>query len=245
MNRKTTLRKWGVMFWLLLWPTFWALHFYPIRNGQTRLALVGVPFLLWLGALILFRKSRAARWSCGLSAAFIFLILLLPGRAPDAETLRREYVQSLRAYDGVPYVWGGETRRGIDCSGLLRAAMIEANWRVGVRTFNPRLLRSAWEIWWHDSSAKALGDEYRGWTERLLVAENLNEANVSRLRPGDIAVTTGGQHCLAYLGNQTWIEADPNARYGDKVIQVQTPSKNAWFSLPMRLLRWRDLAGKP
>jgi cell wall-associated NlpC family hydrolase len=30
------------------------------------------------------------------------------------------------------------------------------------------------------------------------------------LRPGDLAVTTSGSHVLAYLGQNQWIEADPD-----------------------------------
>ncbi|MBI3986575.1 MAG: C40 family peptidase [Lentisphaerae bacterium] len=42
-------------------------------------------------------------------------------------------VQCLRRYEGTLYVWGGENRRGIDCSGLVRKKVI----RVTTPADNP------------------------------------------------------------------------------------------------------------
>ena len=150
-------------------------------------------------------------------------------------------MRALKSYEGTPYVWGGENRRGIDCSGLIRSAMIDANWQRGLKTCNPALLRQAFSLWWHDSSALAMKQEYRGQTRLLFTSRSLNETDYTRLQPGDIAVTQSGAHVLAYLGDRTWIEADPNALFGDRVIQVQVPTRNAWFRTPMSLMRWRQL----
>ena len=47
-------------------------------------------------------------------------------------------------------------------------------------------------------------------------------------------MTFNGVHVLAYIGNKTWIEADPN-------IEVKTPARNAWFNMPVHVMRWRAL----
>jgi hypothetical protein len=173
--------------------------------------------------------------------ASIVLFLLAPGRAVDTAGLSRAYVQSLQKYEGVEYVWGGETARGIDCSGLIRRGLIDANWQQGWRTLNPALVRQSINMWWHDCSAKALKEEYRGWTQTLFTSNSLNTLDATRLQAGDIAVTSNGVHTLAYLGNNTWIEADPKAW---KVLRLRTPTDNAWFNLPVHLLRWTQLDNK-
>lgn len=238
-------RRLALIFWLALGPLWMALNFYPIRDSHSRLGLIIMPLMLLCGALILFWKRRVVRAIVGAIIVSGAAIFLLPGHEADAQIMRSRYVSALRSYTNVPYVWGGETHRGIDCSGLLRAAFIDANFQQGLHSANARHLRRAFEMWWHDSSALALRDEYRGWTKQLSTTPSLNEADYSRLQPGDIAVTTGGGHCMAYLGNKTWIEADPSALVGDKVIQVTVPAKNAWFSTPMVLLRWQQFADKP
>lgn len=51
-------------------------------------------------------------------------------------------------------------------------------------------------------------------------------------------MTADGLHVMAYLGNQTWIEADPDAH---KVIEVVLPTDNPWFKTPVVFVRWRCL----
>ena len=103
-------------------------------------------------------------------------------------------------------------------------------------TLNGGEVRKAAEMWWHDSSARALRDGYRGWTTNVISAESINSLDHSVLRPGDIAVTANGVHVLAYTGDNVWIEADPGA---GKVIKVAAPSEdNSWLKVPVQVLRW-------
>ena len=230
-------------FWLLLWPLFLGLLLCPIRLGALHLGVVICALLLWAGGLFLGFACKPVRILC-YALALVAACLLLPGRPADPNTLRRAYTASLLHYGGTKYLWGGGNSRGIDCSGLVERGLIDADFAQGLSTANPRLLRAGLSLWWYNRSAQALGEGYRGETRLLLTTPSLNALDYLQLLPGDIAVTTSGAHTLAYLGNRTWIEADPNLLYGDSVITVQTPARNAWFRLPMRILRWRQFEEK-
>jgi len=238
-------RKLIFALWLLLWPLLVGLLLCPIRLGALHLALVLCVLGLWGGALGLGHARKPIRVLC-LALALLPAGLLLPGHTPDPATLRRAYTISLQHYRGTRYLWGGGNSQGIDCSGLVKRGLIDGDFAQGLMTANPRLLRAGLSLWWHNRSAKALGEGYRGETRLLLTTPSLNALDDTRLLPGDIAVTVSGAHTLAYLGNHTWIEADPNVLSGDSVVTVRTPSRNPWFRLPMRLLRWRQFEeGQP
>ncbi len=231
----------GLVGWLLLFALLLAMHWYPIRFGTLRLVMVAGAALWWLGTIgLAWRYKTIQRIFLATSAALI-LFLILPSRPADPQKLRQEYVRALQSYDGTVYVWGGESRRGIDCSGLMRCALIDTNVKLGFTTLNPSLLREAFALWWHDSSAKAMKEEFRGKTRFLQISSNLNRLDHAAIEPGDMAVTSNGVHVLAYVGNQTWIEADPSKLQGNKVVQVKLPSHIAWFTTPVHLMRWRQL----
>lgn len=166
--------------------------------------------------------------------------MILPGRAVDPARLNAEYLTQLERYDGTPYVWGGENGRGIDCSGLVRRALINSHVRVSLTTMNPRSLRAGLDLWWHDCSAKALGDQYRDFTVPLFSARSINSITNSLLMPGDIAVTHDGVHVLAHLDGQNWIEADPGI---SKVVTLSVPTDNVWFTVPVNVMRWTHMKG--
>jgi cell wall-associated NlpC family hydrolase len=165
-------------------------------------------------------------------------LVSLPGRKADAQALRQAYVDALLSFEGSPYVWGGENRFGIDCSGLVRKGLINANLRFGLQTLNPRLLRQALYLWWNDCTAQALRDSYLGLTERQSSAAQINDIDARLLLLGDLAVTAGGEHVLAFIGKGMWVEADPGEM---RVIRVQTPAKNTWFRTPVHVVRWTQL----
>jgi len=153
--------------------------------------------------------------------------------------LRSDYISGLQRYNGVTYYWGGESFRGIDCSGLIRRGLIDALFRRGLRTFDAGLVRRAISLWWHDCTASALGEQHRGLTVRLFDTPSVNVLDHSKVLPGDLAVTKSGIHIMAYLGHHHWIEADPGA---GRVITVTAPSAdNPWFNDPMNIIRWSIL----
>jgi hypothetical protein len=224
--------------WLLLLLVTIGLFLCPVAYRSSRMLLLVCLAVLWvLGAFQLRRRKMAT--TAIISAGVICLgWLCLPGRPADPAALRRTYVQCLKEYEGTIYFWGGENRIGIDCSGLVRRGLINANTKLGLLTLNPRLVRAALSLWWYDCSARALRDEYRNYTLRISTADSINEADHNTIEPGDLAVTSDGIHVLAYIGDSKWIAADPGAR---RVIIEDIPSENIWFSRSVQMTRWRQI----
>lgn len=230
--------RWSL--WLGLLFCFVAVALYPVSIRLTRVLGLVLFVLLWLGFLFLYwnRRNVHITWFVGTGLCLGFLCF--PGRpVPEVTALRRDYVTALRRYEGIAYSWGGESYLGIDCSGLIRRGLIEASFWRGIETLNPGLVRYALTLWWNDCSAKALGEEYRQITTHLFDASCVNALDYSVIQPGDIVVTRGGAHVMAYLGETRWIEADPGV---GRVICVGAPSAdNSWFTIPVKVLRWRIL----
>lgn len=226
-----------------LWPAggfllFVFAYLMPINSFLFRSLLLAGLLLCGSTLLWLARRRRGAVMAVGALAAVPLLLVTLPGRAYEPDALEGRYLAALERYDDVRYVWGGENRFGIDCSGLVRRALFDAYMGEGLRTLNPTLLRKAGLHWWFDASARALRDGYRDQTVRLFEAPALNGLDHARIRPGDLAVTADGVHVLSYLGDDTWIEADPVA---EAVIRVRVPEERLpWFDQPVVLVRWEE-----
>jgi hypothetical protein len=233
-----TRPSWFLRFWRLMLVFLVMAHLFQIRFGILRLAMAAAAVVLWLGVLPLFGKVRWVKVAWVIGTILAAALFLGPGHPDNPQALRQEYVRSLLAYMGDRYVWGGENSRGVDCSGLVRAALIDADVNRGISTRNPALIREACALWWFDCSADALRHEYRHNTVVEFDAHNLNEIDYAHVLPGDLAVTGSGQHVLAYIGYYTWIEADPNSM---RVETLTAPSKSVWFDQQMRIVRWRQL----
>ena len=229
---KSKLRRW----WIISGFIFILLLLWPVEYRLTRVGLIFFLLLTWFGAVLTWWEKKAA---CGLLvfAAGVPLIgFCLPGREVNPDELSAGYARALRSYDGVRYVWGGENRLGIDCSGLARKGLVRALLTDGARTLNGRAMRDAACLWWRDASARALKEGYRDWTSELFRAESINRADFSKLRRGDMAVTEDGIHVLVFLGEGKWIEADPEVK---RVIEVAVPTENPWFEVPVVFVRWK------
>jgi cell wall-associated NlpC family hydrolase len=144
---------------------------------------------------------------------------------------------------GVRYTWGGETKVGIDCSGLARTALIEAMIIQGWRKGNARIMWPiAWRLWLHDAGASAMMQEAYGYTCVIGKAGVLSSPETIRmnlgftLQPGDLGVAGSGCHVMIYTGNGRWIEANPDD--GRVVENMADSSKRAYFNLRIVILRW-------
>lgn len=212
---------------------------FPIGFGKGRLViLIGVP-LFWLGAVFFSLPRKWLSTILAVSGAGFLLLTALPGREIAPAALRSFYVQHLREYEGTRYVFGGENKIGIDCSGLVRLALVDAYLHLGLVRLNPTAVRQGISTWLRDASALALGTGYKGLTRYVMSAPSIQTLDHSVLLPGDLAVTQDGQHVLAYLGAETWIQAEPGAQ---QVIINNASDRQYWLSVPVNVVRWSQLA---
>ena len=205
----------------------------PVNNTQFKLITLAFLGVAWVGMLFLFWKKR------GLVLLFPVVVTVpffLPGRAIETAVLRRDYVERLGGFEGSTYSWGGESSVGIDCSGLMRRAYRDALLSYGIRRVNGVALRAWAEQWWFDASARALRDGYRGYTVPTKIEGKIREMDYGNLLLGDLAVTHGGAHILAYVGDDKWIQADPGIS-AVATLDGRT-DKNVWFGIQVTIHRW-------
>lgn len=163
---------------------------------------------------------------------------VLGNKPPDQHMLRSTYLKRLLGFQGTRYVWGGESHRGVDCSGLARAAFWQAMGTEGLREVNPRLLGPmTWKFWWHDISATDLFHGKYKYTKVICSVPKLAGFKSKKLKQGDIAITTMTPHVLIYLGKGNWIEANPDEK--KVVINKANPnSDRTYFNMPATIVRW-------
>lgn len=215
--------------------------FNPVNSMVLKLALLGCLAAAWAGCLMLGWRKTPLRWLLLVLPMVCAVPLMLPGRAIDVEVLRRDYLGRMAGFEGTRYVWGGESSRGIDCSGLPRRALRDAMLGYGIRHLNGRAIRGWLEQWWFDASARALAAAYRNDTRPIGVTGTIREMDYAGLVPGDLAITTNGVHVLAYAGGGKWIQADPGI--GAVATLDGRTADNRWFRMPVTIHRWRVLVG--
>ncbi|MFO1522593.1 MAG: hypothetical protein U1G05_11245 [Kiritimatiellia bacterium] len=94
------------------------LRLHPVASTVTRLAGLGAGVMLWGGLVMLGWRRRVLRAALLLLPVVLAAPFCLPARLIHPLRLRTDMMGRLRALEGVLYVWGGESARGIDCSGF-------------------------------------------------------------------------------------------------------------------------------
>jgi len=227
--------------WIALFPLFLLLWYSPYVDFPIRVATLLVAFLFLVGSIFFLSRFRVLRWVLISFYALATLFLFLPSSLPENRSdLRVSYCNGLNSYLGCRYVWGGVGYLGIDCSGFVQKGLEDGLVTRGILTLNPALVREGIWVFWHRTTAKVLGEGDHGRTYTVTTCQSLNALDYSSLLPGDLAVTSSGDHVMAYLGNKTWIAADPGE---GKVTRFVIPELgNAYFSFPMRIVRWKILS---
>ena len=221
---------------------------WPVNNFLCRF-LIGASAVYLLAALCLAwrRLYKAhARIAIAIAALFVATILAfcaylsLNGGIDDttAYGLRTIYVNELRRYEGTRYVWGGENRLGIDCSGLPRKALRNALLKGAFVYGERRCLKLALQNWWLDASAAALASGYQNYVTWLEKKGTVSDIGANELYPGDLAITEDGVHVMVFLGEDRWISADP---IQGKVIIESSASNNPWFKEKVKFYSWTVL----
>ncbi len=193
----------------------------PIRNSYIRLLIIAM-IVAWmlLGVVKTWRwhglGKGALAFSCVVSG-YLFYPLELP------RIDREAFVSQLKYYNGCPYVWGGERYNGIDCSGLIRMALAKQYLYHGHV--------NAWfHLWLWDASAQDIPRKY----DRIFgPASNWPSIKVmdnEAVSLGSIAVTADGVHILAYIGDDTWIQANPDI---GRVTESKMNDNESWLEVPV------------
>ena len=76
-------------------------------------------------------KTAAAEKSSAMFAALVQALQVSQESAPGSSTSGESIVDAAETYEGVPYVFGGTSRDGIDCTGLVQQALADAGIDVG------------------------------------------------------------------------------------------------------------------
>ena len=210
----------------------------PYRTSLIRAGMLALCCLAWAGSMALAFRHKLARLVLIIVPMLCALFLVTGGSGiADSDALRRRFVERLRDYDGVRYVYGGENHRGVDCSGLVRAAMVRALVDRGFASLDSATMRSAFTLWWRDTNAIQLGKGAHGLTLPIGDGSPLPMRAAQNVRPGDLAVTTSGSHVLAYLGDHRWIEADPDVAR----VQIVDLNTSPIADQEVLLVTWRWL----
>jgi hypothetical protein len=210
----------------------------PIHDSTMRYGIVAALVIVWAGLITRLWQGKAGRFAAMALPLVAAIPFLLPGKELDRAKLQSDYLKGMRSFIGSNYVWGGESDRGIDCSGLPRRALRDALKSQALHG-NGTAARQWIKQWWFDTSAKAMKEGYRDFTRETGIGGWMTKLDPARLEPGDLAVTDSGRHVMIYLGAGEWIQADPGP--GKVLVEKPGQDDNPWFDSKVSIHRWTVL----
>lgn len=185
----------------------------PIRTTAVRICILEAYFLSYLIFLFWVWKKSLFRY---LSISLLFIsILALVLTTKDKAPNRIYFIEALKAYKDTVYVWGGENKSGIDCSGLIRMSMRDAY-------IKENLWGNAFLIWFFDVAARDFKNKYTKILINYGQYNSIRKIPDNELIPGSIVVTANGIHTFAYLGDHLWVQASPN----DNKVTIKNSEEN-------------------
>ena len=180
----------------------------PVNSMILKLAFLGCVIGAWIGFTILVWKRKPLRIGCLDAPIGHRYSIYFPGGKIDAEELRQDYVRRMAAFEGTKYYWGGESSRGIDCSGLPRTAF-------GMRCWHTESSTSTDVHFAAMLSSGGLMPARRRWVKATELHDPGSESDRNHSKM-DYGVSARRPRCydqwssyLAYAGDGRWIQADP------------------------------------
>lgn len=88
-----------------------------------------------------------------------------------------------------------------------------------------------------DCKAREMFEGCGGALEIVQDVDSKSAIDVSKLRAGDVA-DFSGSHVAAYIGNNVWMDSDPQRGGVGRFDLASKPAGDKWFNGRVRILRW-------
>ena len=170
---------------------------------------------------------------------FVLIWMVVAHKDPDIAGLRKIYIIRLEAHEGVKYMPGGETDKGVDGCGLAKSSFWQAMMVEGLREFNPRLLgKLSLDFWLADMNNQDLLNGKLGYTRVIDRPKTLVGYNSFLLDSGDMAITSNAENLLIYMGEGEWIMSDQKLGRVRTIRTITGKSLPKEFYEPLVIVRW-------